>query len=133
VGLWSARIGTAATREQSAETGERRAVALAAGGLLRPDHVGERRHRHVETTHLHVHDVARKVFVSTGPARLERLTGRHVTVQSPIFARVHGREKLHFMSPVPIRLVHDRWIDKYTERQVTALIDLKHELEGGSA
>ena len=40
-----------------------------------------------------------------------------------------GREKLHFINPVPIRLVHDRWIDKYTERQVTALVDLKNELE----
>jgi DNA-binding transcriptional ArsR family regulator len=40
-----------------------------------------------------------------------------------------GREKLHFLNPVPIRLVHDRWIDKYTERQITALADLKHELE----
>jgi hypothetical protein len=30
---------------------------------------------------------------------------------------------------VPIRLIHDRWIDKYTERHVAALIDLKHELE----
>ncbi len=40
-----------------------------------------------------------------------------------------GREKLHFLNPVPIRLIHDRWIDKYTERQVTALTDLKHSLE----
>ncbi len=40
-----------------------------------------------------------------------------------------GREKLHFLNPVPIRLVHDRWIDKYTERQVSALSDLKHTLE----
>ena len=40
-----------------------------------------------------------------------------------------GREKLHFLNPVPIRLIHDRWIDKYTERQVTALIDLKNDLE----
>ena len=40
-----------------------------------------------------------------------------------------GREKVHFLNPVPIRLVHDRWIDKYTERQVTALVDLKTELE----
>jgi uncharacterized protein YndB with AHSA1/START domain len=30
---------------------------------------------------------------------------------------------------VPIRLIHDRWVDKYTERRVSALIDLKHELE----
>jgi DNA-binding transcriptional ArsR family regulator len=41
----------------------------------------------------------------------------------------HGREKLHYLNPVPIRMVHDRWIDKYTERHVTALLDLKHELE----
>ena len=43
-----------------------------------------------------------------------------------------GREKLHYLNPVPIRLVHDRWIDKYTERHVTALLDLKHELEQSS-
>ena len=41
-----------------------------------------------------------------------------------------GREKHHFLNPVPIRLIHDRWIDKYTERQVTALAELKSELEG---
>jgi DNA-binding transcriptional ArsR family regulator len=40
-----------------------------------------------------------------------------------------GREKFHFLNPVPIRLVHDRWIDKYTERRVSALVDLKNTLE----
>src|SRR5215472_19092497 len=40
-----------------------------------------------------------------------------------------GREKLHFLNPVPIRLIHDRWIDKYTERRVSALANLKRELE----
>jgi DNA-binding transcriptional ArsR family regulator len=40
-----------------------------------------------------------------------------------------GREKLHFLNPVPIRLVHDRWIDKYTERRVSALTALKRKLE----
>ena len=40
-----------------------------------------------------------------------------------------GREKLHFLNPVPIRLLHDRWIDKYTERQVSALLSLKNKLE----
>src|SRR3982750_1070177 len=43
--------------------------------------------------------------------------------------RRSGREKLHFLNPVPIRLIHDRWIDKYTEHRVAALADLKHELE----
>ena len=38
-----------------------------------------------------------------------------------VVTRRSGREKLHFLNPVPIRLIHDRWIDKYTERQVSAL------------
>jgi DNA-binding transcriptional ArsR family regulator len=46
-----------------------------------------------------------------------------------VVAKRSGREKLHFLNPVPIRLIHDRWIDKYTEHQVAALADLKTELE----
>lgn len=46
-----------------------------------------------------------------------------------VVTRRSGREKLHFLNPVPIRRIHDRWIDKYTERSVTALLDLKTELE----
>ena len=43
--------------------------------------------------------------------------------------RREGRAKLHYLNPVPIRLIHDRWIDKYTERRVAALTDLKRQLE----
>jgi DNA-binding transcriptional ArsR family regulator len=46
-----------------------------------------------------------------------------------VVARRSGREKRHYLNPVPIRLIHDRWIDKYTERRVSALADLKTELE----
>ena len=46
-----------------------------------------------------------------------------------VVTRRSGREKLHFLNPVPIRLIHDRWIDKYTEHRVAALSDLKRELE----
>ena len=46
-----------------------------------------------------------------------------------VVTRRAGREKLHFLNPVPIRLIHDRWIDKYTERRVSALVDLKTQLE----
>jgi DNA-binding transcriptional ArsR family regulator len=46
-----------------------------------------------------------------------------------VVTRKSGREKLHFLNPVPIRLIHDRWIDKYTEHHVSALVDLKTELE----
>ena len=47
-----------------------------------------------------------------------------------VVTRRSGREKLHFLNPVPIRLIHDRWIDKYTEREVSALAALKRELKG---
>src|SRR5919197_2996603 len=46
-----------------------------------------------------------------------------------ITTRKSGREKLHFLNVVPIRLIHDRWIDKYTEPQVAALTELKTRLE----
>ena len=49
-----------------------------------------------------------------------------------VVVRRSGREKLHFLNPVPIRLIHDRWIDKYTEHHVTALVDLKKALEDES-
>ena len=50
-----------------------------------------------------------------------------------VVARRQGREKLHFLNPVPIRLIHDRWIDKFTEHRVAALADLKAELEEETA
>ncbi len=50
-----------------------------------------------------------------------------------VVTRKVGREKLHYLNPVPIRLVHDRWIDKFTERRVSALTDLKRQLEEDSA
>ena len=49
-----------------------------------------------------------------------------------VVTKKSGREKLHFLNPVPIRLIHDRWIDKYPVRGVSALVDLKKELEESS-
>jgi uncharacterized protein YndB with AHSA1/START domain len=46
-----------------------------------------------------------------------------------VVTRRQGREKLHFLNPVPIGLVHDRWVSKYTEPWVAALSDLKEKLE----
>ena len=46
-----------------------------------------------------------------------------------VATRRAGREKIHFLNPVPIRLIHDRWIDKYTEPWAAGLSDLKHRLE----
>ncbi len=46
-----------------------------------------------------------------------------------VVTRRRGREKLHFLNPVPIRLVHDRWVSKYAEPWVAGLSDLKQRLE----
>src|SRR5271156_521194 len=40
-----------------------------------------------------------------------------------------GREKLHFLNPVPIRLIHDRWVSKYAEPWAKGLSDLKRRME----
>src|SRR5207244_12870392 len=46
-----------------------------------------------------------------------------------VVSRREGREKHHFLNPVPVRPIQERWIDKYTEHRVAALADLKTELE----
>ena len=49
-----------------------------------------------------------------------------------VATRKRGREKLHFLNPVPIRLVHDRWVSKYAEPWAAALSGLKEQLEESS-
>ena len=46
-----------------------------------------------------------------------------------VATRRRGREKLHYLNAIPIRLIHDRWVSKYTEPWVAALSDLKSTLE----
>ena len=46
-----------------------------------------------------------------------------------VTTRRRGREKLHFLNPVPIRLVHDRWVSKYAEPIAKAMTGIKRELE----
>ncbi len=46
-----------------------------------------------------------------------------------VLTRKQGREKLHYLNPVPIQLMHDRWISKYAQRRVSALTELKRNLE----
>jgi uncharacterized protein YndB with AHSA1/START domain len=46
-----------------------------------------------------------------------------------VVTRRRGREKLHFLNPVPIRLVHDRWVSKYAEPWAAGLSEIKQELE----
>ena len=49
-----------------------------------------------------------------------------------VVTKRRGREKLHFLNPVPIRLVHDRWVSKYAAPWAAALVDLKRNLEDGT-
>jgi DNA-binding transcriptional ArsR family regulator len=46
-----------------------------------------------------------------------------------VTTRRNGREKLHFLNPVPIRLIHDRWVSKFAEPWAATLSGLKHSLE----
>src|SRR5689334_13409003 len=46
-----------------------------------------------------------------------------------VTTRRRGREKLHFLNPVPIRLVHDRWVSKYAEPWAATLSGLKQSIE----
>jgi DNA-binding transcriptional ArsR family regulator len=46
-----------------------------------------------------------------------------------VVTRKRGREKLHFLNPVPIRLIHDRWVSKYSEPWASGLSELKRTLE----
>jgi DNA-binding transcriptional ArsR family regulator len=48
-----------------------------------------------------------------------------------VVTRRSGRKKLHYLNPVPIRQIYDRWIDKYTEPWTAALTGLKRKLEEG--
>jgi DNA-binding transcriptional ArsR family regulator len=49
-----------------------------------------------------------------------------------ITTRKRGREKLHFLNPVPIRLIYDRWVSKYAEQWAAGLTELKADLEGAA-
>ncbi len=46
-----------------------------------------------------------------------------------VVTRKRGREKLHYLNPVPIRLIHDRWVSKYAEPWAAGLSELKTHLE----
>ena len=63
------------------------------------------------------------------------LTGmkKHVGVLEQaglVVSRKQGRHKHHYLNAVPIRLLLERWIDKYRDRRAAALLDLKDHLEG---
>ncbi|HLI44859.1 MAG TPA: helix-turn-helix domain-containing protein [Acidimicrobiales bacterium] len=57
---------------------------------------------------------------------------RHLSVLEAaglVATRRQGRHKFHYLNPIPIRLIYERWIDKYRDRAAAALLDLKDQLE----
>src|SRR5215210_7237773 len=57
----------------------------------------------------------------------------HVLQEAGLIAtRKMGRERLHYLNPVPIQLISDRWINKYSAVRASALVDLNTALEGGN-
>jgi DNA-binding transcriptional ArsR family regulator len=70
--------------------------------------------------------------LESGPAMTRFGVMKHLRILENaglVVTRRSGREKLHFLNAVPIRMIHDRWIDKYREREVSALLALKTDLE----
>jgi DNA-binding transcriptional ArsR family regulator len=65
-------------------------------------------------------DMSRQA-VTKHPALLER-----ANLVAPVWC---GREKLHYLNPVPIQEIADRWISKYERSRLRALVDLKAQLE----
>jgi uncharacterized protein YndB with AHSA1/START domain/DNA-binding transcriptional ArsR family regulator len=81
---------------------------------------------------LHTNDGQTLLSLTAGRGMTRIAVAKHLAILEEaglIVSRRHGREKRHYLNSVPIRLVHDRWITKYTEPWVAGLVNLKHELE----
>lgn len=67
-----------------------------------------------------------------GLAMSRQAVSKHLAVLEAanlVICRRYGREKRHYLNPVPIQEVYDRWIGKYERDRVRALADLKRALE----
>ena len=72
------------------------------------------------------------VALTVGRDMTRIAVAKHLTILEEaglVVVQRRGREKFHYLNPVPIRLVHDRWVSKYTETWAAALSGLKRELE----
>lgn len=81
---------------------------------------------------LHADDGQTLLALTAGRGMTRIAVAKHLTILEEaglVVSRRRGREKHHYLNPVPIRLVHDRWVSKYTEPWAAGLVDLKHELE----
>lgn len=81
---------------------------------------------------LYEHDGQSLVALTAGRDMTRIAVAKHLRLLEEaglVVSRRQGREKLHHLNPIPIRLLHDRWVSKYTEPWVAGLAGLKHELE----
>ncbi|EJZ17034.1 helix-turn-helix domain-containing protein [Rhizobium sp. Pop5] len=68
-----------------------------------------------------------------GLAMTRQAVAKHVTILEEanlVSSERRGREKLHFINPVPINAIAQRWISKFERQRLNALADLKETLEG---
>lgn len=78
-----------------------------------------------------LHDLHSKVEDMTRFGVMKHL--RILEAAGLVVSRKVGREKLHYLNPVPVQLIHDRWVSKYTRPQAATLVALKDELERSGA
>ncbi len=72
------------------------------------------------------------VALTAGRSMTRIAVAKHLRVLEEaglVVSRRQGREKLHFLNPIPIRVLHDRWVSKYTEPWAAGLIGLKSAME----
>jgi DNA-binding transcriptional ArsR family regulator len=82
---------------------------------------------------LHSHNGQSLGELIAGLKMTRQAASKHLTIlenANLISVQWNGREKLHFLNPVPIHQIADRWISKYERRRLDALADLKKSLEG---
>jgi DNA-binding transcriptional ArsR family regulator len=82
---------------------------------------------------LHASDGQTLRELSEGLDMTRQAVAKHLSIleQASLLSAVRqGREKRHFINAVPIHEIYERWISKFERRGLTALSDLKRELEG---
>jgi DNA-binding transcriptional ArsR family regulator len=82
---------------------------------------------------LHAHNGQTLGDLTAGLKMTRQAASKHLAIlENANLISIHwqGREKLHFLNPVPIHQIADRWISKYERTRLDALADLKKSLEG---
>jgi DNA-binding transcriptional ArsR family regulator len=82
-------------------------------------------------------DVLREAPLSTGEVVDAVGGGRHVVIQhlrvlrdaDLVITEARGRKRINHLNPVPIGRIHERWVSRYEESWVAALVGLKHTVE----